>query len=92
MKREAGLRVAPSLWGSRGQRVIARSSTGPFAGAVRGRQRVQPSNFGIGADPGHPEHRRPSTSVPTEAKLPQRKISCRSHPGLLIQACAAKTF
>jgi hypothetical protein len=26
-----------------------------------------PISFGIGADPGHHEHRRPSTSVPTEA-------------------------
>jgi hypothetical protein len=27
----------------------------------------RPSSFGIGADPGHHEHRRPSTNVPTEA-------------------------
>ena len=27
----------------------------------------KPSSFGIGADPGHHEHRSPSTSVPTEA-------------------------
>jgi hypothetical protein len=27
----------------------------------------KPSSFGIGADPGHQEHRSPSTSVPTEA-------------------------
>jgi hypothetical protein len=26
-----------------------------------------PSSFGIGADPGHHEHRRPNTNVPTEA-------------------------
>jgi hypothetical protein len=26
-----------------------------------------PSSFGIGADPGHREHRRPSTNVPTDA-------------------------
>jgi hypothetical protein len=31
------------------------------------RQRISPSSFGIDADPGHQEHRRPNTSVPTEA-------------------------
>jgi hypothetical protein len=31
-----------------------------------------PSSFGIGADPGHREHRSPSTRVPTEAN------GCRS--------------
>jgi hypothetical protein len=31
------------------------------------RERVQAEQLGIGAEPGHHEHRRPSTSVPTEA-------------------------
>jgi hypothetical protein len=34
---------------------------------VAGGNAYSPSNFGIGADPGHHEHRRPSTNVPTEA-------------------------
>jgi hypothetical protein len=40
--------------------------------AVAGGGAHSPSSFGIGADPGHHEHRSPSTSVPTEAS------GCRS--------------
>jgi hypothetical protein len=35
---------------------------------VAGRSVYRPSSFGIGAEPGHQEHRRPRTSVPTEAR------------------------
>jgi hypothetical protein len=43
--------------------------------ARRRRKGVSPSSFGIGADPGHHEHRGPRTSVPTEAS------GCRSTVG-----------
>ena len=35
--------------------------------AVTGVSAYRPSSFGVGADPGHHEHRKPRTSVPTEA-------------------------
>ena len=34
---------------------------------LAGGREDSPSSLGIGAEPGHQEHRRPSTSVPTEA-------------------------
>jgi hypothetical protein len=36
---------------------------------LTGAEAYSRSNFGIGADPGHHEHRRPSTRVPTEAQV-----------------------
>jgi hypothetical protein len=35
---------------------------------LAGGRAYRPSSFGIGAMPGHQEHRRPSTSVPTDAR------------------------
>jgi hypothetical protein len=35
---------------------------------MAGGKAYSPSSFGIGADPGHHEHRNPSTSVPTDAR------------------------
>jgi hypothetical protein len=43
----------------------------------------KPNSFAIGADPGHHEHRRPSTSVPTEAAGADRR------PKIDRAACAA---
>jgi hypothetical protein len=46
LKRGAGLRVAPSALGIAGTTLIGpAASSGPFAGAVRGRQRVQAQQF-----------------------------------------------
>jgi hypothetical protein len=45
------------------QRVTDAQSAPPRAGGSA----YSPSSFGIGADPGHHEQRKPSTSVPTEA-------------------------
>jgi hypothetical protein len=39
----------------------------PLAVAGAGGRACNPSSFGIGADPGHHEHRSPSTIVPNEA-------------------------
>jgi hypothetical protein len=45
------------------QRVLDAQRSAPRAGG----RAYSPNSFGIGADPGHQEHRRPSTNVPTEA-------------------------
>jgi hypothetical protein len=42
---------------------LQRAITLPRAGGSA----YKPRSFGIGADPGHQEHRKPSTNVPTEA-------------------------
>jgi hypothetical protein len=44
-----------------------RKQTGRAVAPAAGGSAYSPSSFGIGADPGHHEHRSPSTSVPTEA-------------------------
>jgi hypothetical protein len=40
----------------------------PSRARFAGGNAYKPSSFGIGADPGHQEHRRPRTIVPTEAR------------------------
>jgi hypothetical protein len=39
----------------------------PSRARFAGGNAYKPSSFGIGADPGHQEHRKPRISVPTEA-------------------------
>jgi hypothetical protein len=57
-----------SDWGLRGQPVTERAKLQPLTWArFAGGKALSPSSFGIGADSGHQEHRRPSTIVPTEA-------------------------
>ena len=61
LKRGAGLRVAPSALGIAGTTLIGpAASSGPFAGAVRGRQRVQAQQFRY--------RRRPRTPGAPQAK------------------------
>jgi hypothetical protein len=57
----------------RGRRLLYQRVTDAQSAAPRvGGSANNPSSFGIGAEPGHQEHRSPSTSVPTEAS------GCRS--------------
>jgi hypothetical protein len=49
-----------------GEKFGHRKETGRAVAAAAGGRAYSPASFGIGVDPGHHEHRSPSTRVPTE--------------------------